>query len=1001
MKKKLALLFFPVLLFIALLTSCDGSNAISGKSFVSPGRTIYETGETLDLTGGKIIYYYEDNEITHELTTQMLDSSTIPTFEEAGEFTISGSYDGFDFKFEISIVESNDLLGISFVAPGRTIYETGDVIDLTGGKIVYYYEKEEVSVELTTQMLDGSTIPTFEEAGEYTILGSKDEFAFEFKIVIEEGNDLLGTSFVAPGRTIYETGDVLDLTGGKIVYYYEKEEVIIELTTQMLDSSTIPTFEEAGDYTILGSKDGFEFEFEITINEKPVYLKDVEVSIDNSITNYVRSMDVAQYILCREVYSNNTNGEWYEISADDVDSITINNGEASINLSFYINNNVVNKVIKLPVADDSISVKQLKESTVGSSYVVKGVVISVATTVSRTEVIIADKETGDLISVSGLENSGTVQGMTLDINVEVGDEIIVPVTLKTSSLSSDSNKLYAEFSGGSHVYNTVVSKDNVVTLDYTNVATIDSQADLVDMLSSANRGSNVYKVVKLIGQMNFITYQTSRHFRFWFEDGNISNYDGQKIEGNMSPCFSDGAQYYTTGTNFAELVFNDPNFVSEDWSAPATKVVEMYALFIGGNGYYHEFVILSNDLYKELEIKNTNTYFVAPENTNYILDSTLSIEGAKIVKEFDLRSDEVIEVTMDMLDTTTIPDFKTEGSFTVKGSYEGFEFEFVVTVESKKVSGIIVETMPSKLVYGHRDSLETLDLTGGELLLEYSNGTYETIPMDSSMLPATDDNWKIGQVEYLLTYGGCTTAITVTYENQALTIAEALNGKVGQKYEVTGIVVGPASSAGAIELLIKDKNSNTTVGVLNSKVAGSAAAPALDTEYVNTGDEIIVTLTLKQSSTTGGSYGKLYLDGNVTTSLIVVSKGNSVAYNDSEAFVIDSQEKLVEFINSEDRFYKYVKVVQPKSIKYNNYLRFYFDSSITTLAAQKINEYSPVFHTVSNDVYCPEFINYFDNNASTKYSNPITTTYSFYSIFVGGNGYYHIFTTLKVEGNAA
>ena len=130
-----------------------------------------------------------------------------------------------------------------------------------------------------------------------------------------------------------------------------------------------------------------------------------------------------------------------------------------------------------------------------------------------------------------------------------------------------------------------------------------------------------------------------------------------------------------------------------------------------------------------------------------------------------------------------------------------------------------------------------------------------------------------------------------------------------------------------------------------------------------------------------------------------MSKGNSVNYNDEEAFVIDSQEKLVEFINSPDRFYKYVKVVQPKAVKYNNYLRLFFDSSITSLTAQKINSYSPVFYTVSDDVYCPNFINYFENNASTKYSSPATSSYSFYSIFVGGNGYYHIFATLKVESN--
>ena len=82
MKKKFFLFLFPILLFFALITGCEKADEILGKSFVSPGRTVYETGDSLDLTGGKVVYYYLDNEVTYDLTTEMLDSSTIPTFEE-------------------------------------------------------------------------------------------------------------------------------------------------------------------------------------------------------------------------------------------------------------------------------------------------------------------------------------------------------------------------------------------------------------------------------------------------------------------------------------------------------------------------------------------------------------------------------------------------------------------------------------------------------------------------------------------------------------------------------------------------------------------------------------------------------------------------------------------------------------------------------------------------------------------------------------------------------
>ena len=437
----------------------------------------------------------------------------------------------------------NEVQGYSFVEPGRTMYETGDELNLAGGKVIVITDQE-THYDLTLEMLDASTIPTFEEVGEFTIKGSYEEFKFEFDITIENGNDLLGKSFVAPGRNVYDTGDTLDLIGGKIVYYYEEEDIIYDLTLEMLDASTIPTFEEAGQFTVKGSYEGFSFEFDITINERPVYLADIEVKVAEELVAYTRSMDVAQYITCREVYSNNTTGDWYEISDGDIESITIDGAEASINLSLFINNEVLEKTVKLPVADEFVSVKTLKEGTIGESYLVNGVVIAIATTVSRNEVIIADKETKDIISVSGLETSGNVHGMTLDMDIEVGDEIIAPVVLKESTLPSDSGKLYAAFNGGSHIYNTVLSKENVVTLDYSNPLVVDSQADLVNMLSSNNRGNNVYQVVKLVGQMNFITYQSSRHFRFWFEDGNIDNYNDQKIEGNILPLFRDEKEHF-------------------------------------------------------------------------------------------------------------------------------------------------------------------------------------------------------------------------------------------------------------------------------------------------------------------------------------------------------------------------------------------------------------------------------------------------------------------------
>ena len=118
--------------------------------------------------------------------------------------------------------------------------------------------------------------------------------------------------------------------------------------------------------------------------------------------------------------------------------------------------------------------------------------------------------------------------------------------------------------------------------------------------------------------------------------------------------------------------------------------------------------------------------------------------------------------------------------------------------------------------------------------------------------------------------------------------------------------------------------------------------------------------------------------------------------------IIDTQEKLVAFLNSEDRFYKYVKIVQPKAVAYKtSHLRLFFGEEVTTLSSQKVNGYSPVFHIATNNVHDAEgFTDCFENVTSTSYSAPATSTYSFYAVFVGGNAYYHIFAALEAENNA-
>ena len=65
-------------------------------------------------------------------------------------------------------------------------------------------------------------------------------------------------------------------------------------------------------------------------------------------------------------------------------------------------------------------------------------------------------------------------------------------------------------------------------------------------------------------------------------------------------------------------------------------------------------------------------------------------------------------------------------------------------------------------------------------------------------------------------------------KTQSNSVSEFLQKKVGEVYDVQGIIIGPASSAAFIELLMMDKVTGEILGVSNSGVAGSTSEPNLD-----------------------------------------------------------------------------------------------------------------------------------------------------------------------------
>ena len=1004
MKNKVILLLVAVVVLASLaLVGCGEVPPAMG--FVSPGKTVYYVGETLDLTGGKV---YGDQMADVALTTSMLDASSYD-MATAGNYTVKGSYQGFDFSFAITV---NALpASTAFVSPAQTSYYVGDTLNLAGASVTI----DATNHDITADMLDATSYD-MATAGNYTVTGSCNGVAFSFSITVAS-LPTSDTAFVSPAKKVYALGaSKINLVGATVTV----GDTTVDVTEDMLNASTLPNFNQVGNYTVTGSHKGYEFAWQVSVYSPFEFKHDTDFV-------FTRAADVSKHVWIRETYEDGTQSDWYNVTSNDFSVFELSADKLHVELDMYVNNYAYNYAADFAFNDvQGISVSEFKQGTVGQQYFVNGIVVAITSTVTRVEVILADKVTGEVVSASNLTAGGAFFSNTLKYDFAIGDEITVPLVLRvannvgiegdTTAPSGDCEKLWGEYTGGDQLATAILTSGNTAPINYDNAVEVTSQAQLKSLLGATNRQDNIYKVVHLKGEMKFIWYSNASQLRFWFADGNISSYSSQKID-SVSPVFCEYTQGYTTGATFRDMLLGS-TYTHTTWATAPSYYVDIYALFIGGNNYYHKFVILRNEDAKPMEATVTNRTFTPPTVLNYTLGSTLNLTGAKITTSYDIKADEVVDVTADMIDATSY-DMTTAGNYTVKGNYNGYQFSFDIVVSNKIVTSIAVETNPTKTTYTHRDNLSTLDLTGGKVRVNYSTGESEVVDLERSMLPAEDTNWAVGVVNYTVDYYGCQTTLAITYNNTALTVSQLLANTPEElntatnTYELTGVVVGPVSSYYGSEILVKEKGTNKVVGIVDKEggVAGKYNGINLDTTKLNVGDEIAITVifetwTDKTATNCVGGADHRYIvrpttKDFATSDLKILSKGNSVAINltDADVTVIDSQEDLAAFLTSPTRTYTYVKFVGANYARHStSSANFNLFFGATTADGAKINGAPARISTVNANYYLTKDFastTYMSNTKSTSYSSPANFKCDFYALCLGGNYAAHHFTILQ------
>lgn len=236
MKKQISSIFIAFLLIICpfFFTACGdgGDPTISSIEIIGDVKTTYYVGEELNIEGLQVkIIKSDDSSSTITLTSDMVsgfDSST------AGTKTLTVTYNEKTATVEY-IVTTAPVSSISVSSTFKSIYYTGDSIDLSDGKILVTYETGSTeTIDITEAMVSGFDTTSAGESKTLTISYGEKTTTVTYKVT---QLTITQISLLNGFKSNYFVGDSLDVSGGKITVTYNSGKTeSVNITASMVSN---------------------------------------------------------------------------------------------------------------------------------------------------------------------------------------------------------------------------------------------------------------------------------------------------------------------------------------------------------------------------------------------------------------------------------------------------------------------------------------------------------------------------------------------------------------------------------------------------------------------------------------------------------------------------------------------------------------------------------------------------------------------------------------------
>lgn len=251
-----------------------------------PFQTDYLEGkDTLDLTGGKLKLYF-DNDTTAEID---LSEAIVTGFDNnrVGTQLLNVYYDGFSTSLRVTVTAKSVSRVVLSAMPATLVYLEGkDNLDLSGGKLrVTYNNGTQDEIDMTAEMVSGFDN---EKVGRQTLTVNYGGKTTVFEVEVIAKTLVSVTVKDKPAKLTYrENKDKLDVTGGTLFLEYNNgKSETVDMTASMVsgfDNSVV------GKCTVLVTYKGKTDTFDVEII--PKVLVSIGISKLPAKTSYLEARD--------------------------------------------------------------------------------------------------------------------------------------------------------------------------------------------------------------------------------------------------------------------------------------------------------------------------------------------------------------------------------------------------------------------------------------------------------------------------------------------------------------------------------------------------------------------------------------------------------------------------------------------------------------------------------------------------------------------------------------